>query len=254
MNRPSRVQLIPPGAALRPFLDAWVAVTFTAAVDDHHLPETGLRMAFCVRGACVAGGFDRAAGAVLTGMQSKLRRHRHGRGNHMLIAAFKPGAAAAFFRESLDALAENSVDLRELWRRDTADLREQIAEAADDVQRVQLIERRLLRQLRSTAVDPLCAAAITRIENTGGAIRMAELARQIGLSQSALERRFRRHVGTTPRQYASIVRWRRVERLHRSGLDLTAIAHEAGYFDQAHFIHDFRAMAGCAPAAFFARS
>jgi AraC-like DNA-binding protein len=39
--------------------------------------------------------------------------------------------------------------------------------------------------------------------------------------------------------------------LRASGADFTAVAHDAGYFDQAHFIHDFRRATGSTPEAFF---
>jgi len=42
--------------------------------------------------------------------------------------------------------------------------------------------------------------------------------------------------------------------LRKAGHDLTSIAHIAGYFDQSHFIHDFRRLTGAAPEAYFAQA
>ena len=81
--------------------------------------------------------------------------------------------------------------------------------------------------------------------------RIDDLTRYIGLSQSALERRFRRVVGVSPKRFASVLRLRRAVRLRAVGADLTAVAHAAGYFDQSHFIHDFRRATGSSPDAFF---
>jgi AraC-like DNA-binding protein len=74
----------------------------------------------------------------------------------------------------------------------------------------------------------------------------------MGLSQSALERRFRREVGASPKKCAALVRLRHVVRLRRAGVSLTDIAHAAGYADQPHFIKDFKRFTGQAPESFFA--
>jgi len=75
-----------------------------------------------------------------------------------------------------------------------------------------------------------------------------------GLSQSALERRFRRNVGTSPRRFASILRLKNAVRLRAVGHDFTSIAHSAGYSDQSHFTNDFKRVTGLAPSAFFQQS
>lgn len=79
---------------------------------------------------------------------------------------------------------------------------------------------------------------------------MRELAQHIGLSQSALERRFRRTVGCSPKKFASVVRLRRAVELHSRGTNLTTVAQDAGYFDQSHFIRHFRDAVGVSPRAY----
>jgi AraC-like DNA-binding protein len=55
----------------------------------------------------------------------------------------------------------------------------------------------------------------------------------------------------SPKKFGSLVRLRHAVRLQATGLDLTTVAHTAGYFDQSHFIKDFRRATGSAPEAFF---
>ena len=111
----------------------------------------------------------------------------------------------------------------------------------------------MLGQLRSEALDPVATAAAPQVKERHGAVRMEELARGAGLSLSALERRFRKVVGASPRKFASIVRLRHVLQLRNGGGKLTEIAYQAGYSDQAHFIKDFRNFTGLAPKSFFQR-
>ena len=128
-------------------------------------------------------------------------------------------------------------------------------EHREDAGRVDVVERFLLGRLRSDAMlDPVTEAAAAQIRKRHGAVRMEELARVMGMSLSALERRFRKTVGASPRKFASIVRMRHVLRLQRAGGSLTEIAHRAGYCDQSHFIKDFKSFTGLAPESFFERT
>jgi AraC-like DNA-binding protein len=130
---------------------------------------------------------------------------------------------------------------------------EQLVEARDHARRKEILERFWLGQLQGAAPDPVATAAASRIKESYGAVRIEKLAREAGLSLSALERRFRKVVGTSPRKFASIVRLRHALRLRTVGGNLTEIAYQAGYFDQAHFTKDFRNFTGLAPRSFFQR-
>jgi AraC-like DNA-binding protein len=109
----------------------------------------------------------------------------------------------------------------------------------------------MLGRVRPVTLDPLVAAAVDWLGRGTGRRRIGDLARYIGLSQSALERRFRRVIGTSPRRFLSIVRLQRATRLLENCASITAAAHAVGYFDQSHFIHDFRKATGPSPRAFF---
>jgi transcriptional regulator GlxA family with amidase domain len=85
--------------------------------------------------------------------------------------------------------------------------------------RIKWLEDFLFSRVRVSAPDPLVAAAVARLEWGPGAKRIDALTPYIGLSQSALERRFRRVVGISPKKFASLVRLRRAVRL-RARLNL----------------------------------
>jgi transcriptional regulator GlxA family with amidase domain len=79
-----------------------------------------------------------------------------------------------------------------------------------------------------------------------------ELARALAVSPRWLERRFQSAVGVTPKRLGRLVRFRRAladldADPERAGV---AVALDHGYYDQAHFIAEFRAFAGDAPRRF----
>lgn len=77
------------------------------------------------------------------------------------------------------------------------------------------------------------------------------IASQLFISKRELERRFATIVGLSPTQYAKIIRFQYIFQVKEKMQSLTALAHAAGYYDQSHFIRDFKAIAGINPASFF---
>jgi transcriptional regulator GlxA family with amidase domain len=106
-------------------------------------------------------------------------------------------------------------------------------------------------QARAPADRAPAHEAIDRILAAHGQVRMEALARDLGWSPRRLERAFLRDLGIRPKLFARIVRLQAV--LARLGEPQRAaavdLALEAGYFDQAHLLHDFRALAGRRPSA-----
>jgi AraC-like DNA-binding protein len=242
-----------PREALQPFVKQFLIVESSAPRQDAHVPDARLVAAFRLRGECRLDGVGRAPRSAITGIWDTLRGHNHSRDHAVLIVRFTAPGAAAILQQPLDEFANATLDLDAvLGSRGRLDrLHEQLDEAPNHAARIALVESLLLAQAGDARPDPLVAAAVASIERTPARVRIETLAQRIGLSQSALERRFRRIVGASPRKFASLVRLQHVLRLRDAGIDLTTIAHAAGYFDQPHFIKDFKRFTGLAPASFF---
>jgi len=73
------------------------------------------------------------------------------------------------------------------------------------------------------------------------------------LSIKQFERKFSGLVGVNPKQYLRTVRFQHVLQIKKSSrfLDYTSLAMECGYFDQSHFINDFKTITGLTPGNFF---
>jgi AraC-like DNA-binding protein len=162
---------------------------------------------------------------------------------------FKPGGGAAFFRLPLHELTDVTLDLRNLWGYTTRDLIDQLIEATTAHQKITLLEAFLLHRLdQLPSLDQTVQSAIAAVRRAQGDISVTTLRTDLALSERQLERTFRQQTGLTPRQFARLTRFRQVVHLlHQPALSLTDVAYRAGYYDQAHFIHDFRSFAGLTP-------
>ncbi|MBL8174904.1 MAG: AraC family transcriptional regulator [Bryobacterales bacterium] len=104
-------------------------------------------------------------------------------------------------------------------------------------------------------LDPV-QKAIAELERQHGVLDLDWLARQTSLGERQFRRLCLARTGLAPKQLARVLRFRRalnaLRQARRGGL--TALALECGYYDQAHFIHDFRALAGTSPVRFLQSS
>lgn len=122
--------------------------------------------------------------------------------------------------------------------------------ATTDKQRIKIVEQFLLSQHKDIHTDKLIVEAVRLIYQTKGTIRIKELNEKLFISQSPFEKRFRKVVGTTPKKFASIVRFNTVLDSFDKTKSLTEICYENGFFDQAHFIKDFKQFTGDTPENF----
>jgi len=241
-----------PGPALRPYIRRFVIVDHARPCADAHLPELGALMAFRLSGTCLLHGAQAAPLVGVSGLSDQLRHHLHSSHNAVAVVAFTPAGAAALFQVSWEELFNRTAAVDDLAvpRRDWPADVHRLRAAGTPREQARELERLFGALLRGRPLDPLLVAATEWAGANVGA-RIDDLARFIGLSQSALERRFRRQIGVPPKQFAMLARFQRAVRLRESGLDLTATAHAAGYADQAHFTNDCKRITGNAPSRFF---
>src|SRR5690606_31709498 len=148
-------------------------------------------------------------------------------------------------------LFNQSVSLDNLFdKQKVSAVEETLAQARTDNERVRAVEIFLEEQLKEKEEDRLVVKAVSLIYSSRGSIRIKELLHQLHISQSAFEKRFRKLVGTTPKKFASIVRFNTVLKNLGREKSLTEICYDHNFFDQAHFIKDFKQYTGDSPENF----
>jgi len=168
---------------------------------------------------------------------------------------FRPGGAFPFFRMPASETEGASFDLNDLWQMLAGQIREQLLAAHGIEEMFAVLERCLLDQLvRPLELHPAVSYAIKRFRSSSHAGRVAEVADCVGLSARRFIQLFHQQVGLTPKAFCRVRRFQRaLHSVHRKrGIDWAQLAVDCGYYDEAHFIHDFQAFSGFTPGTYLA--
>ncbi|WP_410647843.1 helix-turn-helix domain-containing protein [Amycolatopsis sp. cmx-4-54] len=166
---------------------------------------------------------------------------------------FKPWGPAPFLPMPAAELCDRPVTLEQVWGRPTvAELRERLAAVDGPHEMLTLLEEELMRRLRETAGLGLVRQTSGVLAATGGAVAIGDLSVAAGVSGTHLAKRFKELVGVTPKRLARAYRLTAtVFAIDPAGpVDWGDLAGGAGYFDQAHFGHEFREFTGLTPTRY----
>jgi AraC-like DNA-binding protein len=165
-----------------------------------------------------------------------------------------PLAARMIFRESMQALARRTIALEDLLGVEARRVEERLLEARTWDERFDLVEALLGKRLAAAEPPPPDVHwAWRRLTSARGRVPIAQLAAELGCSRKHVAARFREHVGLPPSLVVRLLRFRRaLELLSSQHATIGQVAHDCGYYDQAHLDRDFRDFAATTPSAFFA--
>ena len=247
-----------PAAILQPYIKAYLLIESEAGMTNHILPDTNLVMTFRYKGNVTwseANGQHSVPAIALSGIRKTTRIIQYEKNTANFLVIFREAGAAAFFDLPLHELSDLSITAGQLLTAGRVNkVEDKLAAATDDRQRIRAVEQFLLSLLKQQQPDLVVQEAIHKIRLSGGNIVIKELLSALPVSRDPFEKRFRKLTGTSPKQFAGIIRLRNVIHNYSPAQTLTSIAHNAGYFDQAHFIKDFRSFTGKTPHDFFTSS
>jgi AraC-like DNA-binding protein len=244
-----------PCTILQPFVKHFLIIESEQGTVNRILPDTSIVMVFRFKGQIAFsenGTYHNIPLSVITGIRESSRLVDYSKNAAALLVVFHEGGAASFFKEPLHELSGISISLDHLVQGPKIQaIEEQLAEATANSKRVKIVERFLLSELKKTQSDLLIGEAIQKIKFSKGDIKIKDLLLDLPISRDPFEKRFRRITGTSPKQFSVIVRLKNLISNYSGSTSLTEIAYDAGYFDQAHFIKDFRSFTGQTPHDFF---
>jgi AraC-like DNA-binding protein len=167
---------------------------------------------------------------------------------------FRTGGAFPFFGSPANELHNVRISLEALWGMKARVLVEEVLAAPTPDAKFDVLERVLLATARTVSRHRAVAVALRELSDVTSGRNVTEVTGALGMSQRRFLERFRSEVGMAPKLFARVQRFQAVvETVHTlREVNWTDIASACGYFDQAHFIHDFRGFSGFTPSAYLA--
>ena len=191
-----------------------------------------------------------------SGVRTKFISIPSGKHSAMLIISFKKGMASPFFPLPMNEMADRVLDADLLWGDDFAFLRERLMESGEIGPRFETVENFLLSNFQSRLViNPCIEYALAEIIRQPDQINLARMNQTIGYSQKHFIGMFKRQVGIAPKAYLRIIRFQKAisEIEECKEVNWTIISQDCGFYDQAHFINDFKFFSGFTPNEYVRR-
>jgi len=177
------------------------------------------------------------------------------RGEPMIVVRVEPEAVPALFGFPASELTDRIVALDDLWGPDFSLLRERLLAASEPQARFELLGRFFLERAGAWGrVHPGLRAGVALLLRRKAPPGMKRFAETLGYSQKHVGALFDKHIGVSPKRFARIVRFQRiVETLERGRpRSWSDFALDFGFFDQSHFVNEFKAFAGMPPERYLA--
>ncbi len=168
---------------------------------------------------------------------------------------FLPDGFIPFATLPLSVMENRAVPLQELFGTDGEQLAQNMLNASSHSERITIIETFLMQQIVApAAIDRVTKLSVEVIMQLNGQLSVQELSNQIQINRRQLERKFASVIGLSPKQLAKIIRLQAALKMlaGKQFTSLTSLAQEGSYYDQAHFIKDFKEFTGLSPKQFYA--
>lgn len=170
-------------------------------------------------------------------------------------ACFYPYGFANFVSTPIKNLANKETPLALLFGEDTAkELEQKIIKAEDTKARINIIEDFFFNRLNDqVSIDKIVKATIDTMFLNSGNTTIKEMLKTDVSKRRQLERKFTKQIGISPKQLCKVIRLQTALKmmLNQQSESLVEIAYNSNYYDQAHFIKDFREFTGITPKEFF---
>ncbi|WPQ63726.1 helix-turn-helix transcriptional regulator [Chitinophaga sancti] len=246
-----RFDKVSPTAALAPYIKYYVIAENTLAEEYTIFPSTSLVIGFQYRGllSLVQPTYVTPLSiSGISGMTNSFKVFKNSPDIGTVLVYFTETGLLHFTASPANELFNQSIGIDYIFPPlKVREAEERLAMATNDVERIAVMNRFFLSLLRQISMDKLVMEAVRLIYATKGTIKIKALQDQLFISQSPFEKRFRKLVGTSSKKFASIVRFNAVMEGLGTAWSLTEICYEYGFFDQAHFIKDFKQFTGKTP-------
>ncbi len=173
-----------------------------------------------------------------------------------IAIGFKPYFLQLLLKDSMaQIIRSGGVDANDIFNRFELEmLKEKISFSMTDFQIMAAVEEFILKQLHVSKVNARLLTAMNLVYDDGYA-SVKEIAERVNLSTTSIRNLFHEGIGRSPKEVMAIRRIHKILKYQpKPNSNLTTLSYQSGYFDQAHFIHDFRETMGMTPGKYFTDS
>lgn len=248
--------MIPPPRHLAGYIRFFWFIEGRQAYLHHAFAYPCPELIFCYKGRFQYSVGHQAAATLTSGVFGQTQTFSRVAVNNETIGIFGiylyPHAFPQLFGLPANELTNQYADIKTVLGEEGTILEEKIAEASNNHQRVKLVSRFIEARLKNARTEHTnIASSIKAVLDAYGANSVKALADNSFLSVRQFERRFKELSGFNPKLFLRITRFNSVLNKPFQRKSLTEIGMECGYYDQAHFIHDFQTFSGCKPKEYF---
>ena len=241
---------IPPSAMLSDWVRFfWVLESNGSTYTHRALADVCAEMVFHYNGRfdeLTAEKCEPASVSALQGPLTRIKRFKIDNAFGIFGVYLYPYSIPVLFGIPAAELSNQMPDLFTLLGKEGAALEETMMLAANNNERVKIITEFLEERLGKNQHRQHCVfSSIQFIIQCKGMVKIENVADQYFISQRQFERKFREFSGLTPKLFSRIVRFHAAcQHFGNSDKSLTELAYDCGYYDQSHFIHDFKEFSG----------
>ena len=243
-----------PSERLKDYIKYYVVSENNALSQYKVFPSPGLVIGFQYKGQLSIlkdNTESKLATAGITGISDGYKIFQNSENIGTVLVFFSEAGFAHFASCPVNELFNLSISLDSILNKTRIEeVEDKLASAITDKQKIKVVEQFLLSQLKDIQTDKLIVEAVKLIYQSKGSIRIKELNEKLFISQSPFEKRFRKVVGTTPKKFASIIRFNTILSSLTQAKSLTEICYDNNFFDQAHFSKEFKQYTGESPENF----
>ncbi|TPD66916.1 AraC family transcriptional regulator [Flavobacterium microcysteis] len=168
---------------------------------------------------------------------------------------FQPAGLQPFIDFPVSDLTGIFMEISNIWK-DSSSLEEKMNRCQNNKERVEVIEAFLESRLKNVPDNAVIERCVDEIIQSDGMIAIEKLTAELKIGQRHLERKFLSNVGLSLKLFSRIIRFNNALQLieNKDFRSFTTVAHDVGFYDQAHFIKDFKYFTGLNPKKYFSEN
>ena len=199
----------------------------------------------------ISGEWQVQSNTLIAGQLTKYFYLENGSNAKMIAVKLMPAALTQLFGLKMHLLTDEILDADKINNASLNSLKNKLIPFADEAAAKQILDAHFSALIDGVKATPV-TKAIETILASNGMISVDEIARAAAVGPRQLERLFKKYIGLTPKYYARIIKFNYIFELIKAGkTSWSEIVYQSGYYDQSHFIKNFKAFTGEDPSAYY---